>query len=167
MWISEPTPVTISTITAESGSSRNETSAEKSPTRIHVQHVSTSERSCSGSPARWITARSANRNAAITAPHASTDVPRLPRRSPIRRLSSTAASGSAGMIQIQGRVTRSALQQVDLVHEHRLAEPEHVDDDRQPDRHFGGGHRHHEEHEHLPVERAHVLCERDEREVRG
>src|SRR5689334_22521675 len=134
-------------MTAESGSRRNETSAEKSPTRIQVHANSTTWRSASGSAARCSTARSANTNAVITEPQASTVVPRLPRRSPIRRLSITAASGSAGMIQSQGRVTRSALQQVDLVHEHRLAEPEHVDDDREADRHFRGGHRHHEEDE--------------------
>src|SRR6185503_18277552 len=35
-WIRKPTPVTTSTMTDDSGSSRNATFAEKSPTRIHV-----------------------------------------------------------------------------------------------------------------------------------
>src|SRR5262245_23185121 len=165
--MSEPTPVTTSTMTAESGSRRNDTSAEKSPTRIHVHANSTTWRSASGSPARCSTARSAKPNARITEPQARAIVPGFPSRSPINRLSSTAASGSAGMIQSIGRCTRSALEQVDLVHEHGLPQSEQVDDDREPDRHLGGGDGHHEEHEDLAIERLHVARERDEREVRG
>src|SRR5580765_3104623 len=164
--MSEPTPVTTSTITADSGSSRNDTSTEKSPTRIHVHASSVTWRSASGSAARCSTARSANPNAASTAPHASTVVPRLPRRSPTSRLSATEASGSAGMMASIGRFTRSALQQVDLVHEHRLAQAEQVDDDGQADRDFRGGDGHDEEHEDLSVQRFQVVRERHEREVR-
>src|SRR5689334_23773127 len=165
----KPTPVTTSTITADNGSSRNDTSARNSPTRIHVYAVSTSTRADSGRDASVSTARSANTNAAPTAPHASHAVPRRPSRSPSSRFSATAASGRAGTIHRRGRVTRrpSSLQQVDLVHEHGLAQTEQVHDDGEPDRHFRRGHGHHEEHEHLAVHRVHRARERDEREVRG
>ncbi len=103
--MSEPTPVTTSTMTADRGSRRNDTLAEKSPTRIHVHAVSVRWRSASGSVARCSTARSANANAASTDPHPSTVVPRLPSRSPASRFTATEASGSAGTIQSIGRFT--------------------------------------------------------------
>src|SRR5262245_17013796 len=122
-------------------------------------------RSCSGRPASVSTARTANTNARPTEPHASHAVPRLPRRSPINRFSATAASGSAGMIQ--SIVLGLALEEVDLVHVHRLLETEHVDDDGETDRDLGSRDSHDEEHEDLAVERVHRARERDEREIRG
>src|SRR5262245_16711040 len=175
MWMSEPTPVTTSTITAESGSSRNESSAWKSPAEIHVYRSSVKKR-CSGSNAvaRVNTCATAIANDAIGAPQASRIT--AGRGSTFGAKISHAPESTAAMSGRNGiqrssslvcSVNLSPLHLAGVFDVHGVAVAYQTDDDRQSDGDLDGGHHHDHERQDLALVVADLAAERDQRQVRG
>src|SRR5262249_2052067 len=115
------------------------------------------------------TAVSATANARATTPGATIVTRR--RALPNATANRKPTSGSAGISHsVELRITSascivSPAQDGELVGVDRRTVAERGDDDREADRGFGGGDRHHEEHDHLAVHRAELTGERDERQV--
>src|SRR5436190_14864667 len=168
--MSDPTPVTNSVIVDESGSTRKRKSARKVPAWIQVKPCDTFDR------ASGLSDRSAkNATTDATNDNVISAVASQPARSPMRlpkRSSTTAPSaGSAGMTHARSRrfralIVASALQQIDVVGADRLAAAEDRDDDRQTDRHLGGGDDQREEDNDLTADVVQRVGEGDECEVR-
>src|SRR4030095_15537436 len=159
MWMSEPTPVTTSTITAESGSSRKESSAWKSPAEIQVERSSVKKRcSASKAVARVNTCATAIANEAIGAPTASAITAARGSTFGANRShapdATAAISGSSG---IQRRssfvcsVKRSPFHLARVFDVHGVAVAHQADDDRQPHGHLDRGHHHDHEREDLAL----------------
>src|SRR5688572_967674 len=81
-------------------------------------------------------------------------------RRPIVALTRKPSNGNSGI-----NASISPLEGRERVGIERFLVPEQGDDQRQADRRFGGGHRHHEERDDLPVDVAAVAAEGDERQV--
>src|SRR2546426_3298324 len=168
MWISELTPVTTSSITAESWSSCRATVTWRSPTGIHSQYGKTSGPSAPPrTSARTIAMESASR--ASSTPTRMTDTAsfargRISARTPF---ATNPASGSAGTSHRSCRAPGiSALEEIDVLQVDRPLVAVDREDDRQADRRLSGRHRHHEEHEDLPCH-AQRPRQRHERPGRG
>src|SRR5262245_35650361 len=143
-------PVITSTITDESGSSRNASGTCSGPEAIQENTTSSMARTPAfGSmPRTRITATTGTPNAAAMAPVATRTETAFGERRPIVALNRNPTSGRSGIRYS----TRSPLQRREHVRTERLLVPEQCDDDRKADGGFGRGHGHDEEHDDLPVD---------------
>src|SRR5574341_1212480 len=163
MWMSVPTPVTTSIIVTESVSIWKAHGTFKSPTAIQsASRTVTASKPFACRPTSCSTATS---NDSPAAPQATMPTHFSPRYRPKARLMSNPATGKRTMRGT--RLNILSLQLIDVVHADALLGAEDGDDQRQPHRHLGGGHRHHEEHEHLPRKLHELPGEGDEHEVGG
>src|SRR5579884_2928166 len=97
MWISAPTPVTTSTMTAESGSTRSRIGTVIGPAAIHrYRSISTCRAPAGRDESEASTARP-TANAATTVPHATVATPRRPHRPPATPFATQPRSGSSGI----------------------------------------------------------------------
>src|SRR4051812_40549855 len=146
MWISAPMPVTTRIITLDSGSSRSVNGASNSPEEIQLNTRWTSSRDAGSRPTSDTTAASATTKDATIAPTATAPAAVLVSRRPRLALTRKPRNGSSG-ISSSMRVSASPFERPEHLGVERFVVPEQRDDDRQADRRFGGGHRHHEEHD--------------------
>src|SRR5919106_3428083 len=140
-------PVTTRIITAASGSSRNARSSEKSPEVIHVKRRSSITRASASMPNKRHTAITETAKDASSARHAMPPEIVFERRFPSAALTMNPTSGNAGISDS----TRSPLERRKRFRIERLAVPEEADDERESNRGFGRGHRHHEEGDDLSI----------------
>src|SRR4051812_9440199 len=169
MWMSMPMPVTNSSQIAESGSSRNPASAWNSPRPpSRVGNVMCPEPLPSqvnitfsnGWPTCVYcvycnTAPQLIRKARTTTPTQTALTAVLLRRRPKKNMVAAPSIGSRGMIQMFSKkniISSLPLQQIHVVHVHRLLVTEEGDDDAEPDSGFRCGIGDDEDGEHLPVQ---------------
>src|SRR2546430_2023116 len=132
-----PTPVTVSAITVESGSTRNAISTRKLPTPIHSNSETCDSRRVPGldpSVPKTVTARP---KATATAAEASHPADRPRHRGPVSRRTAAPARGIAGMSGARMFI-RSPLQQARVVHVGAPPLPIQRHDDGQADHHLAG-----------------------------
>src|SRR3990170_2118557 len=148
MWMSSPTPLTISTMTIERRSSSSPASTLNAPAAIQVNSV----RSC-GSPVKVARAATAAANARATVPQPIQATSRRGRWPPTRPSTSQPSAGQNGIVQ-----AKSATEEIHVVQVDRGAGAEDLHDDGQADHNR-------EEHGELPVHGRQVAAEGDEGQV--
>src|SRR6476619_4400599 len=133
MWMSEPMPVTTRIITADSGSSLNDSETAKSPERIHVYASFTIARESSGRPTRRATAATETANDASMTAHAMPPDTLLDSRRPKLALTTKPRSGRSGI----SSSIASPLQAGEGIGIERFPMPVQADDDGEAHRRFG------------------------------
>src|SRR5687767_10439245 len=174
--MTEPMPVTTSTITAESGSRRSDQGTVKAPMPdavasgiggIQVPSTASKMRPPSGRASSWPQAQADRPNAPAIAAHPTTAAcVRLNHRMPNRPLSAAPAAGRRGMSQ-SSVIDGSPPQHVHLVEIDRLLVAVEREDDPQSDGRLGGGDGDDEDREHLPGGVVKLVRERREVDVHG
>src|SRR6202049_3983444 len=147
MWMSEPTKVTTSTITADSGSRRRLKLALNSPELIQSNTGCAIARDPGGRATSCRTARAETAKDPRMAAQAIVPAALFASLRPAPAFSRKPRNGSRGI----NSSIDSPLQHRERVGVQRFAMPEQGDHDREPDRRLGGGDRHDEEHDDLPV----------------
>src|SRR5262245_29127 len=184
-------PVTTRIITVARGSRRNEKLTLKSPDAIQLYPSLTI--ALSGAAITRAAATRETMNAAIIAPQATAPAVRLLTRRPRLAFTRKPTNGSRGISSSMRRaqpgnaktaktaqtdhslrglrplppLTFSPFERREHVGVQRLALAEQRDHNRQANRRFGGGDRHHEEHDDLAVHRSQLAPEGDEAQVHG
>src|SRR5437868_4285149 len=151
-WISAPTPVMNSTIVSDSGSASRSTPTESRPTSIHGKRWNTTWRWCSSrdrssANAAMPTPNEPNSSSVASTPGSGSRSLRAP-----ARLSTTPASGSAGINQTRESAVISASQQGDVVGGGAGSASHDGDDDPEADHDLGRGDHEHEEHDDLTAD---------------
>src|ERR1051326_7593027 len=145
-----PTPVTVIAITAASGSHRKSTPTRRGPKTAHWYRCTTVDRLPGG---RAMT--ESHDDAAAMKPTATAADATTPAALPIRRAAPRRAAGAPhGAMGISQTYTRLPPHDRQVVHVRAVPPAEYQDDDREPDRHLGGGDDHHEQDDHLARDRA-------------
>src|SRR5229473_5099607 len=162
-WMSEPTKVTTSTITADSGSRRRPKLALNSPELIQSNTGCAIARDPGGRATSCRTARAETTKDPVMAAEAIVPAARFASLRPAPAFSRKPRNGSSG---IRSSID-SPLQHRERVGVQRFPMPEQRDHDREPDGRLGGGNGHHEEHDDLPVGGAQRAAEGDKRQVHG
>src|SRR5687768_16827097 len=163
-WMRKLTPVTVSAMTAASGSQRRSTPISRGPMTAHVNRRTGSDRPPRGSATRSTKAAPADTKAMATAADPITPAAR-PNRRPAARSTRAPASGAARMSGIS--CTISPLEQGQIVDVGAVLAAEDRNDDGQSDGDLRGGDDHHEQDDDVPLNRSVHTGERDEGDVDG
>src|SRR6266851_3205966 len=169
MWISDPTPVTISSITVESWSTWKPTLTWRLPTGIQDQYWNTTGASvCRPTNERKTAIPIANAPSSTPTPMIDTAVFSAGRASASAPFSTKPRRANAGASQMRSTAVpvTSVPEQIHVLQADRLLVAIDGENDREAHGGLGGGHRHHEEHEYLPAD-PQRLRERDERQIDG
>src|SRR5690348_10052855 len=161
----KPTPVTISSITAESGSESRPKSVWSEPDATQLKMVMSLVRLVSAVPSIEMKSATAAAKASRIVPQPIQEIRARGRRRPNSPRMTKPASGRASVKTV--KFSMLALQGVELVHVNLAAGAEDGDDDGEADHHLGGGDGQHEEDEHPALHRVQEVRERHEREVDG
>src|SRR5579875_2667480 len=162
-----PTPVTISNITAESGSESSPKLMERLPEVNQSQGTTSETRWAAPTPSIEKKSARASANATSTTPQPITEMTTRGSMRPKRPSTTKPTSGASRMYGVRFSIATLALQRVQLVNVHVVARAEDRDDDRQPHHHLCCGHRQHQKDEHPALNRVEEVGEGDEREVDG
>src|SRR5258707_2485385 len=163
----KPTPVTTSSITAESGSESRPNLMVSPPEVSHVQKVVSAARAVAGMPSIEMKSTTAATKAPQTTPQPISPMSQRGSTRPQRPSVTKPARGSARMSQVRFCMRALALQGVQLVHVDRAASAENRHDDGKADHHLGGGDRQHQEDEHPAVHRVQEARKGHEGQVDG
>src|SRR6187549_203517 len=158
-------PVITRIMTEASGSRRSVSGICSVPEPIQLKSVSLMARTppSAGAFNRSRTASTDTMKEKSIAPVASRPETALGRRRPIAALTTKPSNGNNGIRYS----TRSPLERCERVRREYFLVPEHGDHDSEAHRRFGGGHRHHEEHDDLAVDLAAEAVDGHKRQVDG
>src|SRR5689334_6080725 len=153
----KPTPVTISSITAESGSESRPNGIFRLPDMTHVHGVTVAKRVSGATPSIAMKSATASANAASTTPQ---PISEMAIRGSARPKSPSATKPASGRSRMYGvKFSILPLQRIQLVHVDLVARAEDRDDDCQAHHHLGGGDGQHQEDEHPAVHRVQEVRE--------
>src|SRR6185437_7570958 len=160
-----PTPVTTSSITAESGSESRPNGTWKVPAVIHVHSVTSLTRCAGATPSIEMRSATARPNPISTTPQPIRAMTASGSARPNRPSATNPTSGASRMNGVRFNIL--ALQGVQLIHINVGAAAEDRDDDGKPNHDLRGGDRQRQKDEDPPLRRVEEVREGHEREIDG